>query len=119
MNTLLKLENLAFFALSVYAFYTTGISWWWFFGLLLVPDISMTGYLFSPKTGAFLYNLFHHFATAVVLFVAGKILGNLYMEVAGIIFFAHSALDRVLGYGLKFSDSFQHTHLGTIGKNKS
>ncbi|WP_022923235.1 DUF4260 family protein [Serinicoccus marinus] len=28
----------------------------------------------------------------------------------------HSAVDRLLGYGLKFTDSFAHTHLGEIGK---
>lgn len=29
---------------------------------------------------------------------------------------AHSSLDRVLGYGLKYPDSFSHTHLGRIGR---
>ena len=28
----------------------------------------------------------------------------------------HIAVDRLLGYGLKFTDSFAHTHLGEIGK---
>jgi hypothetical protein len=27
-------------------------------------------------------------------------------------------MDRMLGYGLKFSDGFQHTHLGWIGKGQ-
>jgi hypothetical protein len=30
--------------------------------------------------------------------------------------FGHSAFDRMLGYGMKYTDSFQHTHLGLIGK---
>jgi hypothetical protein len=30
--------------------------------------------------------------------------------------FCHSSLDRVLGYGLKYPDAFQNTHLGRIGK---
>jgi hypothetical protein len=25
-------------------------------------------------------------------------------------------MDRIFGYGLKYSDSFYHTHLGMIGK---
>lgn len=37
-------------------------------------------------------------------------------ELAGAILFAHSSLDRILGYGLKHFDSFRNTHLGTIGK---
>jgi hypothetical protein len=28
----------------------------------------------------------------------------------------HIGVDRALGYGLKFEDGFQHTHLGTIGR---
>ncbi|WP_269087245.1 DUF4260 family protein [Serinicoccus sp. CNJ-927] len=28
----------------------------------------------------------------------------------------HSAVDRLPGYGLKFTDSFTHPHLGEIGK---
>ncbi len=30
--------------------------------------------------------------------------------------FAHSSMDRMLGYGLKYEDSFGNTHLGMIGK---
>jgi hypothetical protein len=33
----------------------------------------------------------------------------------GILLWAHSSLDRIMGYGLKYPDSFQHTHLGTVG----
>lgn len=119
MNTLLKLENLALFVLALYAFSATGLSWWWFAGLFFLPDISMVGYLRDPKTGAFMYNLFHHFGTAVVLFLLGKIFANLYLETAGSLFFAHSAFDRILGYGLKYNDRFQHTHLGIIGTIKN
>ena len=38
------------------------------------------------------------------------------LEIAGIILLAHSAFDRMLGYGLKYSDSFKNSHLGKIGK---
>jgi hypothetical protein len=41
------------------------------------------------------------------------------MQLAGLIMFGHSAFDRLLGYGLKFKDSFNHTHLGHIGKSGS
>src|SRR3954470_22529461 len=37
-------------------------------------------------------------------------------QAAALIWFAHIGLDRALGYGLKYDDSFQHTHLGWIGK---
>jgi hypothetical protein len=39
------------------------------------------------------------------------------MFIGGMLF-AHSSLDRVMGFGLKFTDSFNHTHLGVAGKQK-
>jgi hypothetical protein len=36
------------------------------------------------------------------------------MQLAGVILFGHSSMDRIFGYGLKYSDSFQHTHLGML-----
>ena len=38
---------------------------------------------------------------------------------AGLIIYGHSSMDRALGYGLKFGDHFQHTHLGWIGKRSA
>jgi len=37
---------------------------------------------------------------------------------AGLLLLAHSAFDRVWGYGLKYNDQFNHTHLGMVGKQK-
>ncbi len=119
MKTLLKLEYLFFLILGIYAFAQTGLSWWWFLGLFFVPDISMLGYLVNTKTGAFCYNLFHHFGTGILCFLLGKYLGITEVEVAGIILFSHSAFDRILGYGLKFTNGFGNTHLGKIGKENS
>ena len=39
-----------------------------------------------------------------------------YLQLAGIILFGHASFDRVLGYGLKYSDSLNKAHLGKIGK---
>ena len=33
-----------------------------------------------------------------------------------VIMLAHSSIDRVFGYGLKYADSSDHTHLGWVGK---
>jgi hypothetical protein len=35
----------------------------------------------------------------------------------GLVWLAHIGLDRLQGYGLKYDDSFQHTHLGMLGRN--
>ena len=119
MKNLIKAEEAAMFVLSVYFFSQTGFAWWWFPALILVPDIGMLGYLAGPKVGAVSYNLFHHKAVAVAVLCLGWFLKSDWLILAGIILFGHASLDRLLGYGLKFSDSFQHTHLGFIGKNKS
>jgi uncharacterized protein DUF4260 len=40
-----------------------------------------------------------------------------WLSLVGTILLGHSSLDRVFGYGLKYPDAFQNTHLGVIGKN--
>ncbi len=114
MKTLIRLEELFLLVLAFYLFLGLEYAWWWFFVLLLVPDIGMLGYLANPQTGAISYNLFHHKGIAVVLYVLGVVLQQSWLQAAGLIILGHSSLDRVLGYGLKYSDSFQHTHLGNI-----
>lgn len=37
------------------------------------------------------------------------------MYFPGIILFGHSNMDRIFGCGLKYADSFRHTHLGMLG----
>ena len=88
--------------------------WWWFPALILLPDIGMIGYAFSTKVGALVYNLFHNKAIGIALILLGIYLGEIY-SLIGIILFTHSAMDRIFGYGLKYPDSFQNTHLGKIG----
>lgn len=118
MKTQLQLEYVAFLLLGIIAFERTGFSWWWFIGLFLAPDISMLGYAVNNKVGAFCYNLFHHLGIAIVLYLTGIIISLPYLSMVGTILFAHSAFDRILGYGLKYPDHFQNTHLGKIGNNK-
>jgi hypothetical protein len=89
--------------------------WWWFLVLLLLPDIGMIGYFFGNKTGAFVYNVFHHKGIALVIYLFGVYLVNPLIQLIGIILFAHSAMDRIMGYGLKYDKGFKYTHLGEIG----
>lgn len=116
MNQLLKVEEAAQWALSIFLFSQLPYAWWWYPALILLPDLSMIGYAFNTRVGASLYNVFHHKALGVVLGVLGFGVGSSALMLAGIILFGHSAMDRMLGYGLKYNDSFKHTHLGMIGK---
>ena len=115
MKNLLKLEEAAMFSFSIVLFTQTDFAWWWYALLIFAPDIGMVGYAAGQKTGAWIYNFFHHKAVALLFLCLGFYAGNAWIELAGIILFGHSSLDRILGYGLKYLDSFQHTHLGWIG----
>lgn len=115
MKINLKLEEWAQFGLSVFLFSQLDFAWWWFPVLILLPDIGMVGYFFGTRAGAVVYNLFHHKALAVMIGVLGFVLSDQVMLLAGIILYGHASMDRAFGYGLKYNDSFKHTHLGWIG----
>ncbi len=117
MKNLLKLEELFMFALSIFFFTKLDFAWWWYPILLFTPDFIMLGYLINPRIGAWTYNFVHHKALGLSIFVVGIILVSQPIQLTGLILFGHSSMDRAMGYGLKHTDSFQHTHLGMIGKS--
>ncbi|MFS8130815.1 MAG: DUF4260 domain-containing protein [Candidatus Dojkabacteria bacterium] len=119
MKYLLKTEELAMFLASLALFIYLGYSLPLFIILILIPDLGMVGYILNSEIGAITYNLTHHKAIAITVLLLGCFLNKDLLVALGIIMFAHSSMDRVLGYGLKYKDSFQNTHLGKIGKNKS
>jgi len=114
MKTLLKSEELIQFLAAIYLFSRLSFAWWWFPALILVPDVSMIGYLVNPLVGAVSYNIVHHKGLGIVIGLLGLMTGNQTLMLAGIILFAHSSMDRMLGYGLKYADSFKHTSLGNL-----
>ncbi|MFV8280370.1 DUF4260 domain-containing protein [Christiangramia marina] len=115
MKLSLKIEEFAMLILGVFLFTKLDYSWWWFAGLFLVPDIGMLGYLASDKIGAYSYNIFHHKGIAIAIYLAGIMIENAYLQLTGIMLFAHSSFDRCFGYGLKYEKGFKFTHLGEIG----
>ncbi|CAH8284946.1 uncharacterized protein DUF4260 [Mariniflexile fucanivorans] len=115
MKTTLKLEELLMFVLGILAFNQLNFAWWWFLVLILTPDIGMLGYLVNSKVGAFFYNIFHHKALAIIIYLIGMFYENEKIQLIGIILFSHASFDRIFGYGLKYNSSFQDTHLGKIG----
>tara|TARA_R110000868_G_scaffold288378_1_gene548680 strand:- start:5772 stop:6125 length:354 start_codon:yes stop_codon:yes gene_type:complete len=116
MKTILKLEDLGLFIFGIYLFNQLDYAWWWFLALILGPDFSMIGYAFGNKSGAAAYNLFHHRGVAVLVYLIGIYSSNQVVQLIGIILFAHSSMDRMFGYGLKYDTGFKLTHLGEIGK---
>ena len=116
MRNLLKIDEFFLFGLALFLFSRLDYSWGWYTLLFLTPDLSMLGYLANPRLGAWIYNLVHHKGVAVALYVLGYLLSIPWLMFAGTILLGHSSLDRVFGYGLKYPDAFQNTHLGLIGK---
>jgi hypothetical protein len=119
MDFLLKLEEAAMFLFSIFLFSKTDYAWWVFPACLLLPDLSMVGYLINSKAGAMIYNIIHHKLVALTILCLGLYLHLPGLYLAGIILFGHSSMDRMFGYGLKYSDSFSNTHLGKIGKERN
>ena len=115
MRSLIRLEEFFLFALSIFLFGQLDYAWWWYLILLLAPDIGAVGYLASPAVGSITYNLVHHKGVAITGYVVGAFVGSPVIQLAGVIMLGHSSLDRVFSYGLKYPDSFKHTHLGKIG----
>ncbi len=111
MKNLIRLEEFMFFMLSIYLYSLLDFAWWWFPVLFLLPDFGMLGYTLNTEIGAWLYNLVHHRGLSVGLYIVASILSNEILTLVAIILFAHSSLDRVFDYGLKYSDEFKHTHL--------
>jgi hypothetical protein len=116
MKKVIALEEAAMLVLSVVLFSKLTFAWWWYLALILTPDLSMLLYAVNSRVGAMAYNFFHHKAVAIVVYIGGLYLNNEVIQMIGLILFGHSGMDRMLGYGLKYPDSFQNTHLGLIGK---
>ena len=112
----LRAEGLAAFVAGLVGFLSLGFPWWAFVLLLLVPDVSMIGYVRGPLVGAIAYNLAHDLAAGVAIVGIGLAVGLPPVAGIGAILIAHSGMDRILGYGLKLPSSFQDTHLGRIGR---
>jgi Domain of unknown function (DUF4260) len=113
---ILRLEALLLLAALVALYQSVHASWILFVALILAPDIAMLGYLRNTRVGAACYNAFHSYAGPLVLGAAAVFLHPLLPF--AVIWAAHIAMDRALGYGLKYDDAFQHTHLGMIGRSR-
>ncbi|UCI07517.1 DUF4260 domain-containing protein [Mesorhizobium sp. B1-1-8] len=119
VDLVIRLEWLAATVAAVVFYAATGVSWWLFALLILAPDLSMLGYLAGPRVGAIAYNAFHTLIFSLALLLAGSPLASSTTTAVALIWLAHIAIDRALGYGLKLSTGFQDTHLGRIGRERA
>ncbi|MEX2143906.1 MAG: DUF4260 family protein [Anaerolineales bacterium] len=117
MRTILKMEEALMFLFGLFLLWPLGLAWWWLLLLFFSPHLGALGYLAGPRIGALTYNLFHHKGLALALYLLGVTSGQSHLVLAGAILFAHSSFDRMLGFGLKHTDSFNNTHLAVIGRS--
>ncbi len=114
-GVLLRVEEVALFAVAVALYWQMHFSWVLFAVLFLVPDLFMVGFLASPRVGAAIYNFGHWLVWPLLAFAVGYGTGRRVWMAAGIIWLAHIALDRMLGFGLKYPTAFKDTHLQHVG----
>jgi len=108
---LLRIEEAALLAAAVLLYAHFHFSWWLFAVLFLAPDLFMLGYLENPRAGAAFYNLAHTLFVPLMLFFAGYWTHRPLLLAIAIVWIAHIAFDRMLGYGLKYPAHFKDTHL--------
>jgi hypothetical protein len=118
MKKMLALEELAQFGLSLFFIHQLTLPFSYVFILyFFLPDAFAVGYLINRTVGAALYNFSHHKGIAIIIVSLGLITEE-WVLLAGLLMYAHGSFDRAIGYGLKYIDSPDHTHLGFIGKQK-
>ena len=111
-----RCEGAAVFLAATFIYFHSGLNWIAYLLLFFAFDLSMIGYLINVRLGALIYNIVHSFITPSVLVIVYVYAGNHVMLGLISLWFAHIGLDRALGYGLKSTQGFRHTHLGMIGK---
>jgi hypothetical protein len=116
VRTWLRVEGLAVLVVSLVLYGHAGFRWGVFALCLPAPDLAMVFYLLGTRAGTMGYNVAHNYVLPLSLAVAALLSGRNVLLGAAFIWTAHIGMDRALGYGLKYSTSFQDTHLGRIGK---
>jgi hypothetical protein len=113
VSLLLRLEGGVELGAAILAYALLSGGWLMFVVLLLVPDLSMLGYLAGNRVGAALYNVAHtYLAPAVLALLAWALHLPPWVTLAALIWAAHIGMDRLLGFGLKYPEGFKATHLG-------
>jgi hypothetical protein len=113
----LRVEGATLLGGSLIAYSTTDQTWWLVPLALLLPDLTMLGYLGGTRLGAYLYNLGHSTPLPAVVVATGWWQDKSLAVALGLVWLAHIGVDRLIGYGLKYGDHFQHTHLGRRGRS--
>ncbi|MFF2793662.1 DUF4260 domain-containing protein [Lysinibacillus xylanilyticus] len=114
LRKIISFEYLIAFLVSIFFYWHFDFSLLYFVLFLLLPDISMLGYIVNTKVGALFYNIGHSLVMPAILLILGFVTVSTLLLMVSIIWLAHIFLDRALGYGLKYEEAFKKTHLQQI-----
>ena len=95
-----KLEALVLLTVALLLYGRIGGGWGRFALLFLAPDLSFLAWIAGPRAGAVVYDLVHNLGGPLALALAGLAVMPPLLPLA-LIWTAHIAADRLLGYGLR------------------
>jgi hypothetical protein len=113
----LRVEGATLLVAALVLYSTTHEAWWLVPVFVLAPDFLALGYLGGTRLGAQCYNLAHATPLPAIMVGVGWWRAQPLVMALGLVWLAHIGVDRLLAYGLKYPDDFQHTHLGVSGKS--
>jgi Domain of unknown function (DUF4260) len=108
---LLRLEAVVVLLACIIVYATQHYSWVLFAVLFLAPDLVIFAYMAGVKVGAIAYNAVHTYITPAIVLVLGMTTNPRWLIPCAVIWSAHIAIDRALGFGLKYPTTFKDTHL--------
>jgi len=109
----LQLEGATLVVGALVAFSSTHRSWWLVPLVLFLPDLFMAGYVGGTRIGAHVYNLAHTTPLPALMVGYGWWQHRALFLALGLVWLGHIGMDRLLSFGLKYPDHFQHTHLSS------
>jgi hypothetical protein len=115
-DLLLRLEALLVFLIALICYSGLHGSWFLFVVLFLVPDVSLFGYIAegNGRFAAAFYNGLHCYAVPLAIALIAWRLHSVVIERIAIIWVAHIALDRLIGFGLKYAQAANPTHMQSV-----
>ncbi len=114
MSNIIRLENACVFITAVSVYFIFDFSLWIFLLFLLVPDISMMGYVINKEIGSKIYNLGHIYVFPIITTLIYLLSKEEVLLQLALIWLGHIGMDRTIGYGLKYALSFDKTTIQKV-----
>lgn len=114
VSNMLRLEGIVILSASVALYAYADYGWLMFAILFFAPDLALIPYAFNRGVGIAVYNVMHTLTLPLLLGIVALLLGWPVGVQLALIWLAHIGMDRAVGYGLKYSDQRNDTHLSRV-----